>query len=80
MSCHRTVFALAATAALAACEPSGPPPSPRSESLALLPAADPPGALRVTDRGRAVDAPAGSAVLAAGDGLRPAPGPTGLRP
>jgi hypothetical protein len=76
MSRHRIAFALAAVAALAACERSGQAPATRSETLATLPASDRQGPLRVTDSGLAVDALG----PAAGDGLRPAPGPTGLRP
>lgn len=73
MDRHRTALAIAALSCLAACERAGTPP-PRSEAVAALQvdAADRP--LRVADSGRGADTPA------AGDGLRPAPGPTGLRP
>lgn len=76
MSRHRIAVALAAAASLAACERGARPPAP-AEPLAAL-ATEGPGLLRVTDSGMVVDhPPAGGA---AGDGLRPAPGPAGLRP
>jgi hypothetical protein len=77
MDRHRTALAIAAISCLAACERTGAPP-PKTETLAGLTAnatTDAPERhVRVTDSGLAVDAPA------AGDGLRPVPGPTGLRP
>jgi hypothetical protein len=73
MDRHRTALAIAAICSLAACERTGAPP-PKTETLAVLRADTPDRDIRMTDSGLAVDLPA------AGDGLRPVPGATGLRP
>lgn len=73
MDRHRTALAIVAMSCLAACERAGAPP-PTTEALAVLRADAPDRDLRLTDSGLVVDTPA------AGDGLRPVPGPTGLRP
>lgn len=78
MNRHRTAFALAVTAAsLAACQRSGPPVAPKTQTLAVAPIA---GSGLYTDAGAPVDAPIERVGLAGGAGLRPTPGPAGLRP
>jgi hypothetical protein len=82
MSRHRIAIALAATASLAACERSGQPPAPKAESLAAI---EPErhglraGTVLRTDSGLVVEASA-TGGLASGDGIRPVPGATGIRP
>src|SRR5688572_24511718 len=76
MSRHRIAIALAATASLAACERSGQPPAPKAESLAAI---SPERLGLRTDSGLVVEASAEGGP-AGGDGIRPVPGATGIRP